>query len=56
MFIPGDNDVGGESYEPVSQEKLRWFGRTFGNYSEPVSIQRSNWDVQFVKVSQSPIS
>ena len=51
IFVPGDNDVGGEK-EPVSETKLSWFNQSFGDYNDMISIEKSNWDVQFMKYNK----
>lgn len=33
VYIPGDNDIGGEGFEPVKKEKIERFKRHFGNHS-----------------------
>ncbi|CAG7835591.1 unnamed protein product [Allacma fusca] len=49
VFLPGDNDVGGEGLEPVSNIKLKWFNQTFGDYKKPVSLHVGTSDIEFVQ-------
>jgi len=50
VFLPGDNDVGGEGVEPVDYIKLKWFNQTFGDLKKPLIYKKQGWDVQFLKV------
>lgn len=50
MFLPGDNDIGGEGVEPIDVVKLRWFNQTFGDFKKELWVQRGSVSAQFVKV------
>ncbi|XP_035709401.1 cell division control protein 1 isoform X4 [Folsomia candida] len=50
VFLPGDNDIGGEGVEPIDVVKLRWFNQTFGDFKKELWVQRGSVSAQFVKI------
>ena len=46
ISIPGDNDIGGEGNDRVTEEKVERFNRYFGSES-----QKSKNHVEFLKVN-----
>ncbi|ODN06165.1 Metallophosphoesterase 1 [Orchesella cincta] len=51
VFVPGDNDVGGERSEPVNDIKVNWFAKLFGDFKSVDNVDRSGIDVQFIKMN-----
>ncbi|XP_021956458.1 cell division control protein 1 isoform X2 [Folsomia candida] len=51
VFLPGDNDIGGEGVEPIDVVKLRWFNQTFGDFKKELWVQRGSVSAQFVKLN-----
>lgn len=51
MFLPGDNDIGGEGAEPVDDVKVKWFNQTFGDFRKELFVQKGDVQAQFIKVS-----
>ncbi|CAL8106924.1 unnamed protein product [Orchesella dallaii] len=51
VFVPGDNDVGGERSEPVNDVKVNWFTKLFGDLKTVENVNAPGIDVQLVKMN-----
>lgn len=50
IFLPGDNDIGGEGIENVDVQKIKWFNKTIGDVQTPVIFEKSSLKLKFLKV------